>query len=344
MTTPLTHDRVRWGLSSTGGIAQSFAKALARVDDAQLLAVGSRSLDRAQAFATEYGVDRAYGSLAELLSDAEVDVVYISSPHSEHRREALAAVEAGKHVLVEKPFGLSAAEAQDVFDAAEKAGVFVMEALWSRFLPAHVRLRELVAEGVIGEVRTVEASFGFPMPFKPEHRLLNPELGGGALLDLGIYPVNTAVQLLGPPAEVTAVATIGEMGVDVNTAIAMRFAGGAIATASCSLTTVMASTARVIGTDGWIDVPHSQHCPESLTVRSLEDLLGRKPGEVIELPVGGDGLRYQVHEVHACLREGRQQSSVMSWQHTLDLMTVLDRARVAIGLDYDQLRAPSVLL
>jgi predicted dehydrogenase len=339
MTTPLTHDRVRWGISSTGGIAQSFAKALARVDDAQLLAVGSRSLDRAKAFADEYGVDRAHGSFTELLADDDVDVVYISSPHSEHRREALAAVEAGKHVLVEKPFGLSAAEAHDVFDAAKDAGVFVMEALWSRFLPAHVRLRELVAEGVIGEVRTVEASFGFPMPFKPEHRLLNPQLGGGALLDLGIYPVNVAVQLLGPPTDVRAVATMGQTGVDVNTAVAMTFPGGAVATATCSLNSVLASTARVIGSAGWIDLPNPQHCPESLTLRTIDDLIARKPGEVIDLPVGGDGLRYQVHEVHRCLREGLQQSPVMSWQHTLDLMTVLDRARAAIGLDYEALTA-----
>jgi predicted dehydrogenase len=335
----LTHDTVRWGISSTGGIAQAFANALARVDDAQLLAVGSRALERAQAFASEHGAERAYGSLDALLADDDVDVVYIASPHSEHRREALAAVTAGKHVLVEKPFGLSASEAQEVFDAAAQAGVFVMEALWSRFLPAHVRLRELVAEGVIGEVRTVEASFGFPFPHKPEHRLLNPALGGGALLDLGIYPVNTAVQLLGPPLDVSAVAVIGETGVDVNTAVAMRFDNGAVASAHCSLVAPLPTTARIVGSDGWIDLPNPQFFPESLTVRSLEDLLGKRPGETIDLPTGGDGHRYQVHEVHQSLREGHQQSSVMSWQHTIDLLTVLDRARAAIGLDYDQLLA-----
>jgi predicted dehydrogenase len=337
VTTTAPLPPLRWGIASTGTIAHEFAKALARVDDAELLAVGSRSPQRAQDFAAVHGAERAYGSLDALLADDEVDVVYVCSPHSEHRREALAAVAAGKHVLVEKPFGLSAAEAQEVFDAAARNGVFVMEALWSRFLPAHVRLRELVTQGVIGEVRTVEASFGFPMPFKPDHRLLDPRLGGGALLDLGIYPVNVALQLLGAPTEVSAVAAFGQTGVDVNTAVVMTFPGGAVATAACSLTTVMASTARVIGTEGWIDVPHMQHCPEHLTVRTLEDLIGRKPGRVLDLPTGGDGHRYQIHEVHRCLREGLQQSAVMSWQHTLDLMTVLDRARTAIGLDYEAL-------
>lgn len=330
----MTHDRIRWGISSTGGIANAFAKALARVDDAHLVAVSSRTQERAAAFAAEHGADRAYESLEAMLADEDVDVVYIASPHSEHCREALAAVGAGKHVLVEKPFGLSAAEAQLVFDAAARTGVFVMEALWSRFLPAHVRLRELVAEGTIGEVRAVEASFGFPFPHNPGHRLLARALGGGALLDLGIYPLNTAVQLLGPPEEVVATATLGETGVDVNTAVAMRFPGGAVATAQCSLSSLMAGTARVVGTEGWIDVAAPQHHPESLTVRRITSLREKPSRDVIELPIGGDGLRYQVHEVHRCLRSGVQQSDVMSWQHTLDLMTVLDRARAAFALEY----------
>ena len=330
----VNHDPIRWGISSTGGIANAFAKALARVDDAHLVAVSSRTYERAAAFAAEHGAGRAFGSLEAMLADQDVDVVYIASPHSEHCRDALAVVAAGKHVLVEKPFGLSAAEAQLVFDAAADAGVFVMEALWSRFLPAHVRLRELVAEGVIGEARSVEASFGFPFPHDPQHRLLNAALGGGALLDLGIYPVNTAVQLFGPPDDVVATATLGETGVDVNTAVAMRFPGGAVATAQCSLISPMACTARVVGTEGWIDVPAGQHHPESLTVRRIASLKEKPSGDVIDLPIGGDGLRYQVHEVHRCLRQGVQQSDVMSWQHTLDLMTVLDRARAAFGLEY----------
>ena len=322
---------IRWAISSTGRIAGDFANALARVPDAQLLAVSSRSKERAETFAAEHGAARSYGSLEALLDDPDVDVVYLASPHSEHCREALQVVAAGKHVLVEKPFGLSAAEAQLVFDAAALAGVFVMEALWSRFLPAHVRLRELVAEGAIGDVLTVEASFGFPFPHQPQHRLLAPSLGGGALLDLGIYPVNTAMQLLGPPEDVVATATTGPTGVDVHTAVAMRFPGGAVATARCSLIAPDPCTAKVIGSEGVVELPASQHAPDYLMVRRL---FSGAAADRVDLPVGGDGLRYQVHEVHSCLSRGVQQSDIMSWQHTLDLMTTLDRARACIGLDY----------
>ena len=322
---------IRWGIASTGGIAHSFAKALSRVHDARLVAVGSRTQERADDFAFEYGVDRAHGSLAALLIDPDVDVVYLASPHSEHCREALLAVAAGKNVLVEKPFGLSAAEARAVFAAAADAGVFVMEALWSRFLPAYVRLRELVAAGAIGDVLTVEASFGFPVLHDPGHRLLAPELGGGALLDLGIYPVNLAVQLLGPPDDVVATATMGPTGVDVHTLVGMRFPGGAVATARCSLSAPDPCTATVIGTEGVIQVPPFHHAPEHLVYRRA---YSADAGERLDLPTDGDGLRFQVHEVHACLRRGAQQSDVMSWQHTIDLMSVLDRARACIGLQY----------
>jgi len=331
----VTEHAVRWGISGTGRIAIDFTKALARVPDARLLGVSSRSQERANAFAAQHGIARSYGSLEALLADPDIDIVYVASPHSEHCREALQVVGAGKHVLVEKPFGLSAAEAHRVFAAAATSGVFVMEALWSRFLPAHVRLRELVAQGAIGEVRCVEASFGFPFPDQPEHRLLNPALGGGALLDLGIYSVNTALQLLGPPDDVVATATFGPTGVDVNTAVALRFPGGAVATARCSLTALDPCTARVIGSEGFIDLPGPQHCPEYLTLRTPRHYRdGSTDGERIDLPVNGDGLRYQVQEVHDCLRRGVQQSTVMSWQHTLDLMTTLDRARTCIGLEY----------
>ena len=330
-------EHVRWGISSTGRIAGDFAKALARVPDAQLVAASSRTQARAAEFAAQHGIPRAHGSLTAMLEDDDVDVVYIASPHTEHCREASLAVAAGKHVLVEKPFGLSADQALPVFEAAARAGVFVMEGLWSRFLPAHVRLRELVADGAIGRVVGVQASFGFPFPDRPEHRLLAPALGGGALLDLGIYSVNTAMQLLGPPEEVAATAVLGPTGVDVNTVVTLRFPGGAVASASCSLVGLDPSTATVVGTDGHIQLSSPQHCPQYLTLTTIEELRRGSTGDRFDVPVGGDGLRYQVHEVHECLRRGAQQSEVMSWQHTLDLLTTLDRARACIGLDYPSL-------
>lgn len=330
----MTTDVFRWGICSTGTIAGQFARALARVPDARLHAVSSRAIDRADAFAVEHGAARAYASLESMLEDPAVDVVYIASPHVEHCRQALLVVEAGKHVLVEKPFGLSAAEVEPVFEAAARTGSFVMEALWSRFLPAHVRLRELVADGLIGEVVGVHASFGFPFPDRRDHRLLAPELGGGALLDLGIYSVNTAVQLLGPPTSVSAQATKGPTGVDVNTAVVLGFPSGAVATATCSLVGFDPSTATVVGTRGHIALGSPQHCPDHLVVTTV-DLDARKVDtERLDLSDGGDGLRHQVHEVHDCLRRGALQSEVMSWQHTRDLMTVLDQARGCIGLEY----------
>jgi predicted dehydrogenase len=333
----VSEQRFRWGISSTGRIANDFAAALARVPDAVLLAVSSRKQESADVFAMKHRAPRAYGSLDAMLEDADLDVVYIASPHSEHCREALKVVTAGKHVLVEKPFGLSADEAALVFAAATRAGVFVMEALWSRFLPAHVRLRELVNDGVIGQVVGVHASFGFPFPHRPDHRLLNRDVGGGALLDLGIYSVNTAMQLLGPPEEVTASSTLGPTGVDVNTAVVLRFASGAVATATCSLVGLDPSTATVVGTEGYIQLPTGQHCAEYLLVRTLAQARQGSEADRLDLPIGGDGLRYQVHEVHDCLRRGAKQSDVMSWQHTLDLMTTLDRARACIGLEYPAL-------
>jgi predicted dehydrogenase len=323
-----------WGICGTGKIAGRFATALRRVEDAHVVGVASRSQERADAFAAEHGADRAHGSLDGLLQDPAVHIVYLASPHSEHCREALQVVEAGKHVLVEKPFGLSLAEVEPVLTAAEARGVFLMEAMWSRFLPAHVRLRELVAEGAIGQVRSVEASVGSAAPFVPSHRVYDPVLGGGALLDIGIYAVDVAVQLLGAPPHVVAEAALCPTGVDVNTLVAMRWDDGAVASAHCSLTAQLAGTARVIGTEGWIEIPDSHVHPDSLTVRRFSTWQDPPRGELLDLPVGGDGLRYQVEEVHRCLEAGRTQSSTMSWRHSRELMGTLDRARAAFGLRY----------
>ncbi len=333
------HGQVGWAICGTGGIAATFAQALRRVDGARLVAVSSRAQDRADQFALAQGAQRAYGSLDALLADPAVDVVYVASPHSEHCREALQAVEAGKHVLVEKPFGLSLTQVEPVLAAAEARGVFVMEALWSRFLPAYVRLRELVASGAIGTVLAVEAGFGFAAPYLATHRIYDPALGGGALLDLGIYCLDVAVQLLGPPAHLSAQAVLCPTGVDVNTLLALRWEGGAVASAHCSFTTPLPGTARVVGTEGWIELP--QTFPDTLVLhqqRGTDDV--EAAVTVLDIPVGGDGLRYQVEEVHRCLADGRTQSETMSWQHTRDLMATLDRARAAFGLVYPHEQAP----
>lgn len=330
---------VRWGIAGTGNIAAEFARALARVEGGHLVAVGSRTKQRAQEFAASVGAAHAHGSLAELVADEDVDVVYVASPHSEHAAQAVAALEAGKHVLVEKPLTLDVVQARKVLAAAKGSGRFAMEGMWSRFLPAYARLQELVADGAIGEVRAVQATFGFPAAALPAGRLLDPALGGGALLDLGVYPLHLATFLLGAPDAVAAVATLGPTGVDVDTAVSLRWADGATASAQVSLTTWLPMTGVVVGTDGWVELPAPHHVAESLTLHR-HGTGGVPPTRSHEAhPIGGDGLRFEIAHVHACLVRGLRQSPVLPLAQSLMQMEVLDQVRTQIGL---QLPSPSV--
>ena len=190
---------IRWGILGTGRVAGRFAQALRELDDARLLAAGSRRLATAEAFARHHGVERAYGSYAQLAADPDLDIVYVASPHALHREHSLLCLEAGRAVLCEKPFALNATEAREVIASARSRGLFCMEAMWTRFLPAMRRLTELVDAGAIGELRMVTAQLGFPSEPDPSSRLFDPALGGGALLDLGVYPLALASQLLGRP-------------------------------------------------------------------------------------------------------------------------------------------------
>jgi predicted dehydrogenase len=207
-------ERVRWGIAATGGIARRFAQDLVHVPDAELVAVGSRTRAAAETFGGSHGARHCHGSYEDLAADPEVDAVYVATPHSRHREDTLLFLEAGKAVLCEKPFALTRAEAVEMVAAARSRGVFLMEGMWSRFLPAWVELRSLVAAGAIGELRLVTASFAFQMSVDPRHRLFDLSLGGGALLDLGVYPVTLASMLLGAPSAVAALAHLGETGVD----------------------------------------------------------------------------------------------------------------------------------
>lgn len=323
---------VRWGIAGTGRAGKDFARALARVDDGRLVAVASRTDDGAGRFAEQVGRCRPHGSPSSMLADDEVDIVYIASPPSEHAMQAVAAIEAGKHVLLEKPFTMDQMQAQRVVAAARACGGFLMEALWSRFLPAYGRLEQIVTTGLIGEVRSVQASFGFPAPHDAMGRLFDPALGGGALLDLGIYPVHLATWLLGPPQAVVAVATIGPTGVDLDTVAGLGWDGGAVATAQASLTTWLPMTGIVMGSDGWVELPFPHHCPESLTIHRHPHSQLRRESTVEHWPIGGDGLRFEIAHVHDCLAQGLQQSPRMPWDDSLSMMVTLDRVRSQIGL------------
>jgi predicted dehydrogenase len=321
-------DRFRWGIAATGGIATQFARGLAQTADADTVAVASRTQARADQFGDEFGIPHRHASYEALAEDPDVDVVYVASPHSRHEADALLFLEAGKHVLCEKPFALNAAQAQRMVDTARDRDRFVMEAIWSRFLPAYQRLGELLGDGVIGEVQHVDADFAIRFPYEPTHRLFDLALGGGALLDLGIYPLQLASLVLGAPTDVHAAGRIGETGADEHVAAVLRHASGALASIRTGTRVTMACTARITGTDGHIDLPAFMHCPGSLTVTTIAGT------DLHETPIMGEGLRYQVAEVHRCIDAGELESRVIPHSETLQLARTMDEIRAQLGVRY----------
>ncbi|MFE2544562.1 Gfo/Idh/MocA family protein [Actinacidiphila glaucinigra] len=323
--------KVRWGILATGGIAASFAEDLRELkDEAEIVAVGSRRLDSARAFADRFGIPRAYGSWTELADDEGVDVVYVATPHSAHRVAAGLCLRAGRSVLCEKPFTVNAVEARELADLARAHGRFLMEAMWTYCNPVVRRLTELVADGAIGEVRSVHADFGLAGPFDPGHRLLDPALGGGALLDLGVYPVSFAHLLLGEPDEVQAWAHLTEDGVDDNTGMLLGYDSGAMAVLSCSLTADTAQTAVVTGSAGRIEVPASFFHPDRFVLHRE----GREPEEFGAPDDGLRGLQHEAAEVMRCLRAGERESPLVPLEGSLAVMRTLDTVRDRIGVRY----------
>lgn len=324
--TPTARASTRWGFVATGRIAAAVARDLALVDDGVRFAVASRSTSRAQAFADEHGFERAYGSYDELLADDDVDVVYVATPHGQHHAVVRAALEAGKPVLVEKAFTVSLAAARDLVGLARARNLFCMEAMWTRFLPVVARLRELIGQGVIGDVRSVHADLGFVTEFDPVDRLWDPSQGGGALLDLGVYPVSFAQMLLGDPASVAVTGSLGPSGVDADAGLLLGWDGGALAHLTCSLTSQVETAARVVGTAGRIDVPAPFHHPPHLVVHRA----GREP-EVVEAPQTGQGYVHELVEVQRALAAGETESPLMPLGDTLSVMAVLDHALETLG-------------
>ncbi|MBF2085711.1 Gfo/Idh/MocA family oxidoreductase [Thermoleptolyngbya sp. C42_A2020_037] len=260
---------IRWGILGTGYISRAFAEGLRPLPGAQLVAIASRTLSSAQQFAREFGVAKAYGSYGELVQDAEVDVVYIGTPNSRHRDDCLLCLEAGKPVLCEKPFALNAREAGEVIEFARKQHLFCMEAMWMRFLPLVQRVRQMVQSGAIGEVCTLTAEFGYPAAFDPSSRLFNRELGGGALLDRGVYPLSLAYFLLGEPESVVSQAAIASTGVDEQSSYLLKYAGGQLAMLSANLRTYASNEAVITGTRGQIRIHAPFYKPHQLSVATF---------------------------------------------------------------------------
>ncbi len=319
---------IRWGVIGPGSIATGFADAMTMVDDGEIVAVASRSMERAVAFGDRYDIPARYGDYASMAADSDVDVVYVATPNSRHEQDTIACLEAGHHVLCEKPLALDAEQARRMTALARRQGLFLMEAIWSRFLPAYRSLVEVIAAGRIGEPLLVEADFGFRRPVDPSHRLFDLGLGGGALLDLGIYPIQLCSLVLGAPDHVVAEGMVGDTGVDDQVAAILRHAGGRLGVVKAAIRVNMACTARISGTEGWIDLPPMMHCPNSLSVTTPA---GR---EAVDASYAGNGLRFEIAEVHRCLAAGLTESPDMTLDESIALMATLDAIRAQIGVVY----------
>jgi predicted dehydrogenase len=320
---------VRWGILGTGLIAGLQTSDLVE-HGFSVQAVGSRNLATARDFAGRFRLPAAHGSYEALVNDPDVDVVYISSPHPFHYENALLALNAGKHVLVEKPFAMNEWQAQEIVDLAASKGLVALEAMWTRYLPHMVRVRELIGSGVLGEVRTVIADHNQNLPKDPEHRLNDPALGGGALLDLGIYPVSFAFDVFGEPARVQAAASMTATGVDRQTAIIFEYADGQQAVLHCALDTAGPNRAAVIGTEGSIEMDPVWYTPTGFT--RYDD--GGNVVERFDEPVTGRGMQYQAWEVERLIAAGAIANDVLSPGETVQVMAALDTVRSQIGLSY----------
>ncbi|MFJ2258587.1 Gfo/Idh/MocA family protein [Streptomyces sp. NPDC087844] len=328
----MTEERVRWGVLATGGIAAAFTADLIDLPDAEVVAVASRTEASAKGFAERFGIPRAYGDWESLAADEDVDVVYVATPHSAHRAAAGLCLEAGRNVLCEKAFTLNAREAEELVGLAKQHGSFLMEAMWMYCNPLVRQLKALVDDGAIGEVRTVQADFGLSGPFPPTHRLRDPAQGGGALLDLGVYPVSFAHLLLGEPSGVTARAVLSEESVDLQTGMLLSYDSGALAALHCSLTGGTSTSASVTGSEGRIDIPSGFFHSDRFVLHRD----GRDPQEYTANAADGTraGLKHEAAEVMRCLRAGETESPLVPLDGTLAVMRTLDAVRADIGVTY----------
>lgn len=322
---------IRWGVIGPGRIATKLVPDFAHLDGAELVAVASRSQQRADAFAGEHGIARAYGSYRAIIDDDGIDAVYISTPHPQHLKIAVAALHAGKAVLVEKTFTATVAGAETLIRTAREAQVFAMEAMWTRFQPAIVAVRGLVADGAIGEPRQLQADLGVDRPFDPTDRAFDPAQGGGAMLDLGVYPVSFAQHFLGTPDRITASGSLTSTGVDAEAGLLLSYADGRAATLTISLRGQTPGAARLMGTEGWIDIVPRFHHPETIVLTRS----GQDP-ETITRPATGGGYYHQLLEVTECVREGRTESVIMPLDDTLAVQRLLNDACEQLGVRHQE--------
>jgi len=323
---------IKWGIIGAGRIASTFATALKAMDYVELVAIASRNIKRAEEFARCFSIKKAYGSYEELAKDPEIDVVYIATPHTEHKDNAALCIRNRKAVLCEKPFAINSLEAEYLISLAKESNVFLMEAMWTKFLPVNAIVKSWIAEKKIGEVRQIRASFGFYAEYDPGSRLYNPNTAGGALLDVGIYPISYAIHLLEKlPKKVVSNAVIGKSNVDEQNVVSLLFEGGILADLSSAISVNTGSDAVIIGNRGKIVVPEFWKAERAKRFNAQGQLV-----ETYELGHPINGYEYEAEEVNRCLREGRMESSIHSLQNTLDIMKILDQIREQWGLKYPQ--------
>ncbi|MDU4695388.1 MAG: Gfo/Idh/MocA family oxidoreductase [Paenibacillus sp.] len=320
---------IKWGILAAGGIAESFAGDLAYAKNGEAYAIGSRNLEKAKAFAEKIGIPKAYGSYEELVADPEVDAVYVATPHPYHKENVLTALRAGKAVLCEKPFTVNSTELEELVAYARERKLFLMEAMWTRFLPVIRRVREWLAAGRIGEVRLVKADFGFRVGWDPAGRLLNPELGGGALLDAGIYPISFASMVLGPhPQHVQSTAHLGETGVDEHFSVLLTYNNGAVASLNGAVRLAIGNDAYIHGTNGKIYVPGFLN---ATTATLYVD--GEEP-ETVTDDRTFKGYAYEAEAVGRALSAGLTESSDIPLDESLAILRLMDQIRGQWGLKY----------
>lgn len=312
-------------------MARTFAQDLRHVENAVIYGVASRSEKKAKAFAGEFSAVKSYGSYEALAADPDIDIVYVATPHAFHFDNTMTCLKQGKHVLCEKPMGMHAGQVQTLIAEAQKRKLFLMEGIWTRFIPATNLLLDLIEKGTIGKIISVRADFGFKGNPDPSARLYNKQLGGGSLLDIGIYPVYLSLLLLGMPTGTKAMARMSKTGVDSFCGMLLDFPGGEKAILESTFETHTPTEARIFGTEGMLKLHASFHHARRVSV--YRDGAHK---ETLEVEYRGNGYVYEIEEVHYCLKNELQESPKLPLKTSLDLITVLDRVRKDIGLQYDK--------
>lgn len=323
-------NKIRWGILGCGSIAAKFAEALGFVDDAELVAVGSRTNEKANAFGDTYHIPRRYGSYQKLADDKDLDIIYVATPHNLHAENTIMCLNARRGVLCEKPLAVNARQGQAMIDCARAKQHFLMEAMWTRFLPLMDRVRELLADNAIGQPRMLAADFGFRCSsYTEKQRILDPHLAGGALLDVGIYPLALSSMVFGKPLHIHSMATLSQTGVDEQNAIILSFDQGRLAMIYSAQQTETPHEATIMGTEGMIRLHRSWWCGNKLTL-----MRQGKSDQLMELPSHDNGFVYEIKAAHRDLREGRLENALMPLDESLAILKTMDAIRKQWGLKY----------